>query len=203
EPGKRYRVRLQLNDIAQHFPAGHRIRLALSSSYWPLVWPSPEPVTLTVYPQDSTLILPLRPPRSEDADLPALPQPTASMPASSTEIEPAVNESRIIHDLASQRFTVDSVGSDGVYRLEATNTTLEKRGHERYTAVANDPCSCAGETHWTLGFKRGDWDVATHTRTRMTVDKDNFHIHATLEALESGAPVYEDEWHITIPRDQV
>src|SRR6185312_5218083 len=30
EPGKRYRVRVQLNDIAHTFPAGHRIRVAVS-----------------------------------------------------------------------------------------------------------------------------------------------------------------------------
>jgi len=48
EPGKTYRVRLQLNDIAQQVPAGHRIRVALSNSLWPLFWPSPELVTVTL-----------------------------------------------------------------------------------------------------------------------------------------------------------
>src|SRR4029453_10802619 len=37
EPGRRYRVRVRLNDVAYAFPAGHRVRLALSSSYWPTV----------------------------------------------------------------------------------------------------------------------------------------------------------------------
>ena len=40
-PGERYRVRLQLNDCGATFPAGHRIRLALSTAYWPMVWPAP------------------------------------------------------------------------------------------------------------------------------------------------------------------
>ena len=60
EPGKRYRVRVQLNDIAHSFAAGHRIRVAVSSSYWPIAWPSPEPVTLTLYAGASTLELPAR-----------------------------------------------------------------------------------------------------------------------------------------------
>ena len=64
EPGKRYRVRVQLNDIAHVFPAGHRIRVAVSTSYWPIAWPSPEPVTLTLYAGASTLELPVRPPRT-------------------------------------------------------------------------------------------------------------------------------------------
>jgi putative CocE/NonD family hydrolase len=59
-PEERYRVRVQLNDIAQVFPQGHRLRLSLSTSYWPLVWPPPEPVRLTIYSGASTLSLPVR-----------------------------------------------------------------------------------------------------------------------------------------------
>ena len=38
--GERYRVRIQLNDAGSVFPAGHRVRLALSTAYWPMIWPS-------------------------------------------------------------------------------------------------------------------------------------------------------------------
>jgi predicted acyl esterase len=31
---------LQLNVIGQRLPAGHRLRLALSQAYWPIIWPS-------------------------------------------------------------------------------------------------------------------------------------------------------------------
>ena len=46
--GQRYRMRLQLNDCGAGFPAGHRIRLALSTAYWPMVWPAPETATVTI-----------------------------------------------------------------------------------------------------------------------------------------------------------
>src|SRR4029077_4938445 len=41
KPGRAYRIRIQMNDTAQTFPQGHRIRLAISASYWPIAWPSP------------------------------------------------------------------------------------------------------------------------------------------------------------------
>ena len=47
-PGRKYRVEIALNDIAQAFPEGHRIRLALATSHWPIAWPSPEMATLLV-----------------------------------------------------------------------------------------------------------------------------------------------------------
>ena len=67
--GERYKVSIKLNDIAHAFEAGNRIRVALSTTYWPMVWPSPEPVTLTVHTAGSLLDLPTRAPRPEDAKL--------------------------------------------------------------------------------------------------------------------------------------
>jgi predicted acyl esterase len=77
-PGERYRVRLQLNDCGAAFPAGHRIRLALSTSYWPMVWPAPHDATVTIL--DGALDLPARPSRPEDAALPILPAAETATP---------------------------------------------------------------------------------------------------------------------------
>ncbi|MHA6803605.1 CocE/NonD family hydrolase C-terminal non-catalytic domain-containing protein [Salinifilum ghardaiensis] len=38
EPGTRQRVQLRLHGAALVFPAGNRIQMALSTSYWPLAW---------------------------------------------------------------------------------------------------------------------------------------------------------------------
>ncbi len=65
-PGKVYEVCLPLNDIAHSFQPGHRIRISLSNTLWPLLWPSPEPVTLTLESASSELTLPVRTDRSGD-----------------------------------------------------------------------------------------------------------------------------------------
>ena len=46
--GEPYRVSIQLNDAGSVFPSGHRVRLALSTAYWPMIWPSPEKATLLI-----------------------------------------------------------------------------------------------------------------------------------------------------------
>src|SRR5215470_4548156 len=38
--GERYRVRIKLNDAGSALPAGHKLRLALSTTYWPMIWPA-------------------------------------------------------------------------------------------------------------------------------------------------------------------
>ena len=53
-------MKIKLDDIAWRVPKGHRIRVAISTSYFPMMWPAPEPVTLTLYAGKSQLFLPLR-----------------------------------------------------------------------------------------------------------------------------------------------
>ena len=70
-PGETFQVRVVLNTIAHRFEAGHVIRLALSTSYWPMVWPAPQAVTLELDTAGSSLSLPVRPPDADDDSLPA------------------------------------------------------------------------------------------------------------------------------------
>ena len=45
-------------------------RLALSTRYWPMAWPMPEPVTQSLHTGASTLELPIRTASAADGDLP-------------------------------------------------------------------------------------------------------------------------------------
>ena len=63
--GERYRVRIQLNDAGSVFPPGHKVRLAISTAYWPMIWPSPETATVQIFA--GTLDLPQRSPNVADA----------------------------------------------------------------------------------------------------------------------------------------
>ena len=60
KPGEFYQVKVQLNDCGHRFAAGNRIRVAVSTAYWPTVWPSPEAVTLTIRDGQSHIDLPVR-----------------------------------------------------------------------------------------------------------------------------------------------
>ena len=77
-PGRRYDTEIRLHDIAYSFRPGHRMRVSISTTYWPLCWPSPEIVTLTLFAGASSIDLPVRPPRDEDAGLAELRQPAES-----------------------------------------------------------------------------------------------------------------------------
>jgi predicted acyl esterase len=201
KPGERYRVRVQLNDIAQVFPQGHRLRLSISTSYWPLAWPPPEPVCLTVYSGTSTLNVPIRPARELDAQLPAFGEAEGAPPLAKTMIEPEHHNWRVIRDLAKDESTLEVINDKGIYRLEAIDLEVQSKTVETYTYRADDFSSVRGETLCTRSFTRQDWSIKTVTRTVLTSSPTHFHLLADLDAYEGDKRVYCTSWDKTIPRD--
>jgi len=203
-PGKRYRVRVRLKHIAQRFGAGNRIRLSISTVYWPLAWPAPEPVELTIHTGASRLILPVRPPRPEQDDaLRPFEEPEAAPPRAETLIQPTQEAWTVTRDLANDVTTLEVLKDDGVYRIDDIDLEISARVTERYSYSGEDYRSLQGWCEWTRSFARGDWRVQTVTRTVLTSDEENFHIRATLDAYEGEGRLFSKSWDETIPRDLV
>ena len=201
EPGKRYAVRLQLDDAAHSFAAGHRIRLALSSAYWPLIWPSPEPVTLTLYGGVSRLELPLRPVRDETP--PVFADAEAAPPLGATELRAPRQDRTVERDVASGEQIIRVINDFGERRIEEHGLATGEIARETYTIKTDDPLSARMATHWTETLERDGWRVRTETRSVMWADAENFHIRAELEAYENGERVHHKTWEISVPRDGV
>jgi len=203
QPGERYRVRVQLNHVAQSFPAGHRLRLSVSTSYWPLAWPPPAPAQLTLFPASSELFLPVRPPQELDGQLRGFEEPEAAPPLELTLIRPETHRWMVIRDLAEDVSTLEVINDQGMKRIEDTGTDIERRTNEWYSFAADDFGSPRGETYCIRGFYREDWAVRTITRTVLTCDPQNFYLRAELDAYEGDTRVFSKNWSRTIPRDLV
>jgi len=201
EPGKRYRVRVKMNDIAQSFPAGHRIRLSVSTSYWPLAWPSPTPVRLSIETAGSGIELPVRVPRSEDATLRPFGPPEGAAGTPQRMIGPGEHNWVVHRDLASDVSTLEVINDRGVYMLDEIGLEVESRSDESYVSIGDDFLSPCGETKLVRGLARGDWRVRTETRTKLTCDASQFHITADLDAFQNGDRVFCRTWSVSIPRD--
>ncbi|MFA9477504.1 CocE/NonD family hydrolase [Phycisphaerales bacterium AB-hyl4] len=200
-PHKRYRVQIQLNDIGQLFPAGHCVRVALSTSYWPLAWPPPEPVTLTVYPEASRLLLPQRLPHEADGPEVRFPEPEGAPGKPLVPLRPAEPSWRVIRDLPRDESCLEVVRDHGAWRVDDTGWTIESKAVEKYTVQHDDLKSLRGDTHWTRSYSRGDWSVKSISRTVLTSDETHFHLIADLDAYEGERRVFSRSWHRVIPRE--
>jgi len=203
EPNRRYRVVVTMNHIAQRFSRGHRIRLAISSSYWPLAWPPPEPVRLTVFTGGSRLVLPERPPRAEDVALRPLGPPRMAAAPPTTLMAPPVRDWTVRQSLGSNRVALEVVNDDPRYRLDEHGMEIGRETRETYSYYNNDYASLRGFVEQRRTFKRGDWEVLTVTRTVLTSTPTEFLIRATLDAYEGDARVFSRSWDETVPRDLV
>lgn len=202
EPGETYKVFLKLNYMAQKFRKGHQIRLSLSTSYWPLVWPAPEPARLTIYPEDSNLMLPIRTPREEDNNLRNLGSPDYyETDFKTTLINPAKREWKVEHNLATNEVSLNVISNDAQYKLDGINWVIQKDVKEKYSYQSYKYDTLRGEVQSLRSFKRDDWTAYTITRTVLTSTKTHFIISASLDAYQGDARVFSKSWNEKIKRD--
>lgn len=201
EPGEKYRARVPLNGVAQVFPAGHRIRLSLSTSYWPLVWPAAAPACLSVHESGSGLTLPVRPPEAPDG-MPRVPfgEPEGCAPPEVTQLTEPEQAWTVSRNLVDYHSVLDIVKDRGLQRFEENGIEVGLRACEKYTSVADDFGSVSGESAWTMRFRRSGWDVRVETRTTLTSDDTAFHVDATLDGYEGDRRVFSRTWNESVPR---
>jgi hypothetical protein len=203
EPGESYRVRVQLNDIAHVFPAGHRIRAAVSTSYWPIAWPSPAPVTLTVFAGASVLELPVRPPRAEDAALTPFLPAEATPALQMTEHRPDTTSERVTYDLTNGTMVFTTDEDHGRYTIDAIDFTSDHTKKELFRIAEDDPTSATIDIANSRNMSRGDWNVRTETRTVMRATATEFIVEATLDAYEGDIRVVSRNSQVRHRRDFV
>lgn len=203
EPGKPYTVDVPMNYISQSFPKHHKIRLSVSTSYWPLVWPSPEPARLTLHTEESKMILPVRPENPDDAELKKFDRPKEAEGIKKTLLSPSQREWSVTHNLADNSVKVRVVNNDEEFCIDEIDLTVKRDVSEVFTYYGNNYDTVRGEVTGRRRFKRNDWEVLTVTRTVLASNRTHFRINATLDAYKGDARVFSKSWDENIPRDHV
>lgn len=206
EPGRRYRVTVRLNDIGYSFRAGHTIRLAVSSTYWPMIWPAPEPVEITIYTGTSELVLPVRPPRPEDDTLTPFAAPERGPEPDYTALEMAPAQRMIELDLTTNEVVYTTYGDGGDFGGAALTEITDIGLTVGYTMrkvlriAEHDPLTARARTEQKTVMRRGDWAIRVECQVEVSADADRFRVEAVLEAFERGERILRRDWDEYIPR---
>ncbi len=205
EPGRAYEVAFRLNALGHAFQAGHRIRVSLSPTYWPYMWPSPEPVTLTVHAgAASSVSFPVRAPRPEDDALPPFEEPEVAQPLAIEHRSGGGPASpKLTVDRGSGRATLAIVTHDSVDRLVEADLVVEEHAVDTYSIVEGDPLSAETRADWKIGLSRGDWRTRVETASVMTADADAFLLTDSVDAYEGDRRIFSRSWTKRIPRDHI
>ena len=203
-PGRPYHVVLPLCGIAHGFAPGHRIRVALSTSYWPIAWPSPEPATVTLL--SGRLLLPVRAPNANvDDALSPFEEAEGAAAQALVEIRSRSTDQAQDHIEEQPDGRVDLVRTRdrGAWRSSDSDVEYDARGELRFSIQAEDPLTASQKMHLTTRMGRPGWRVRTEATTALSCTKDAFLIEARLEAYDGEERVFERSWNRRVWRDQV
>ncbi|GGH18233.1 hypothetical protein SAMN05444007_10147 [Cribrihabitans marinus] len=207
-PGEEMRLSVPLYGTGYRVLAGHRLVVQIASAYWPILWPAPEPVTLTIRPGSSALHLPLRvetPDAPEPRSLPEPPRRGGRRPL--THVRDGSMERSFHTDLTDgatlHRFFSDGgvFGPVGDMRLDDIGTVLSDISDRRYTIHADDPLSARATMEQTASFTRDDWTAKIHTISEQTATTTEFHLTARITCWDGDDVFFENEETFTIPRN--
>jgi len=198
-PEEVYELTVDLDATGWIFEAGHRIRLALSGSDFPNVWPTPFPALNRVSlggTAPSRLVLPLAPAQLTGSRRPEFLPPPSALPTTEVIADAPVWE---VQEDAMRGTTTVHIEHARRLRLP-DGTELAERQRMRTTASKRDPAqaSAEGET-WVCRRHRGLVTEAT-ARGTLTSSASTFDLTVDLEVLVDGRPHFQRRWSAPFPR---
>ncbi|MFD7442579.1 CocE/NonD family hydrolase [Streptomyces sp. NPDC059909] len=201
-PGAAEDVTFELSGIGHTFPPGHRIRLSVSSAYWPWIWPRAGTAGFTLHPEGSALELPVRAPT---ADAIAFEEPEQSEPLG--VVTPVtLDEPRpprlIVRDVAKGEWRLETTAGFGGTRIHPDGLEFTEDALETYTIRERDPLSAGCRSDWKIRLHRPElgWDVRVETRSEVSCDAADFLTSDEVICRHGDEVVFHHTWEQRIPR---
>jgi hypothetical protein len=203
EPGRPEQVRVMMRPAGYRFQPGHRIRVSVASSAWPIVWPSPHPCELEVHVGGGTpsrLLLPVVPPAGGPGDLPVPAFKVTTPDVRDPSRGGSSDRSRwdVAHDVVDGSVTVtihdggEEVLHDG-RRLYAAETL-------RLTARDDDPARAEMDADVVYRWWEHEAAIEIRARSLQSSTETDFDLSVALEVDLDGQPFFRRRWEERIPR---
>ncbi len=198
-PGEAYDLSIDLDATGWAFEAGHRIRLAISGSDFPNVWPTPFPATNQVWlggTPPSRLVLPLAPAHLPDSPRPEfLPPPPAQPTAEVVSEGPAWAMRQDV-----MRGTTTVLIEHGRTLRLPDGTEIVEHQHMHNTASRHDPASATAEGETRV--RRSHRGMVTEATALgvLTSSASEFRLTVDLNVVAAGRPHSHRRWSASFPR---
>ncbi|MEJ8472759.1 CocE/NonD family hydrolase [Roseibium algae] len=196
--GEMTQVTMTLDACGYRFAPGHKIRLAISTSSWPLILPSPDAPGLTIDTASLRLALPMIGEHEHiDVAQPDNPNPlpTYTMHTSSK------TRRNVDRDLVTG-FTNYRVYEDtGLEEHPQNGLRSQEIRDEIWSISPDDPASMTGQSRWTTHFERDGWSASTKTNSKISCTRDEWIISGSVTAFEAGEEVFHRSYEKRQRRD--
>ena len=218
-PGEVVEVRVPLRTAGYRWAPGHRVRVALASQLWPVLWPSPSAATFRVHRSDATpsrLELPVVPPAGGpgDASVPAF----KTTPPDLVWPEPAALDGagEAVADPPTWRIEEDVLGGSTTVHVHDGGEAIVPDGRRLYSAetlrmTAWDDDPARAELVATVTYRWQEREAGRDDLTRIEihagfhpdVDGDRLRPRRAATVDVDGERFFERDWHEVISRHLV
>jgi hypothetical protein len=196
--GEAINVSIKLDDTGYQIPAGHRLRLAVSNAYFPLLWPTPKKTKLTLDLASACLTIPCH---DRSAALARDLGQGYVCPVNKTKkIRPEKHDRMTQTDATDGRVTTLINDDFGEFTFLEHNLTVGESCTERHSILPDDPHSASSECRWHSHQSRPGWDINIYTHLKVTCDGDYFYLNSNIEALENGVQIHQHKWQEKVSR---
>lgn len=201
--GRSYDVEVSCYFTAHRFKKGNRIRVAITESLWPLVWPSPRPVTLRITTGASLVTLPVRPPETIDQSPPIaiLRDRVEQRVAAGALSAGGTGGMTITGPDAEGRVTIEKNTPPVPRTLDDIRTTVTGTSRKHSSIRQGDPNTAVWRMESTSARTRGAWNTRIETAFELTSTAEEFHVKESVRALEGDTVVHARQWENRIRRD--
>ena len=206
-PGEPVRVTVPLKAFGHRFAPGHRLRFAISTAYWPILWPAPYAATITLDLARSRFALPVREARAGEPAVTFL-SPAHGPFAPVTQISQSRLERHVTLDSLTGEATYATVGEgglfgEGVQRFDEIDTAVDHGLTRRLTVSADDPLSARSVITQSYEMGREGWRIRIETAAEMTGTAERFRLTGSVRTFENGSLVTERAWDESFARDHL
>ncbi len=200
-PGENYQVEVRLNHVAYVVPENHKLRLSISTSYWPIAWPSPVNAKIKVSSDSSFLELPIRSSTAVDGKLTEFGNTQLGDSIASTTLR-EVEQKRVRYKDPDIGLNIlEIVADNGKKRFDDSGMEMGSTSLSRFLINDTDPLSAKAEYEWIWEYSREDWQTKTKTNTVITSDLKYFYLKAESIAWEGEVEVFRKQWNQKYLRD--
>ena len=197
-PGQFYDVELPLYLIGHRFRKGSRIRVAISSTLWPLIWPSPQIATLRIELGASQLVLPVRPPAVHEAPFSI---PMIHESEGKTKPPVTANLPQMPVRDANGRIRYDREAEPSKTFIAAVGTTMTEATKRIMEITEGDPQSGRIMFDRMTRFQRDDWDCTIQFGADLTSTAEEFHLKEWVIARKGEVEIFRRETPCVIKRE--
>ena len=199
-PGVEEVIEIRLDATGYRFPAGHRLRLALSTAYFPLLLPPPTDVTAMVR---TGAVATLTLPSAVYTEI-ALPEPADNSPLPAYADAPEARVERSIrHDRSTERTTVSIEDDSGDATHPDHGVTWRDRRRSVWSVNRFDPLSAHGKELIETERRYGTHETRVVAGGDLRVTQSHWLIESTLEAFIGKRLVISKKWSREIERDLI